>query len=123
MAIATQVRENYMFKKVIPSSLTYETLKSITCSICQYRYHINRMSTLPLTKERWAHEWKNIQDVARNNNFPNKLITNLNSLSLELNLICYLLALLAHHFLHISRIRVKSIILRLLMSYIWSTYS
>ena len=35
----------------------------------------------------------------------------------ELNLICYLLALLAHHFLHISRIRVKSLTLRLLMSY------
>jgi hypothetical protein len=33
----------------------------------------------------------------------------LNSLSPELNLICYLLALLAHHFLHVSRIRVKSL--------------
>jgi hypothetical protein len=44
----------------------------------------------------------------------------------ELNPICYLLALLgAHHFLHVSRIRVKSLTLRLLMSYIyiWSNYS
>jgi len=43
----------------------------------------------------------------------------------ELNPICYLLALLAHHFLHVSRIRVKSLTIRLLMSYIyiWSTYS
>ena len=49
----------------------------------------------------------------------------------ELNPICYLLALLAHHFLHVSRIRVKSLTLRLLMSYIyiyiyiyiWSIYS
>jgi len=52
----------------------------------------------------------------------------LNPLNAELNPICYLLALLgAHHFLHVSRIRVKSLILRLLMSYIyiyiWSTYS
>jgi transposase len=42
----------------------------------------------------------------------------LNPLSPELNPICYLLALLAHHFLHVSRIRVKSLTLRLLMSYI-----
>jgi len=38
----------------------------------------------------------------------------------ELNPICYLLALLgAHHFLHISRIRVKLLTLKLLMSYIY----
>ena len=49
----------------------------------------------------------------------------LNPLNPELNPICYLLALLAHHFLHVSRIRIKSLTLRLLMSYIyiWSTYS
>ena len=43
-----------------------------------------------------------------------------NLLNAELNPICYLLALLgAHHFLHVSRIRVKSLILRLLMLYIY----
>ena len=43
-----------------------------------------------------------------------------NPLKAELNLICYLLGLLgAHHFLHVSRIRVKSLTLRLLMSYIY----
>jgi hypothetical protein len=49
----------------------------------------------------------------------------INTLNPELNPICYLLALLAHHFLHVSRIRVKSLTLRLLMSYIyiWSTHS
>ena len=47
----------------------------------------------------------------------------LNPLNAELNPICYLLALLgAHHFLHVSRIRVKSLTFRLLMSYIWSTH-
>jgi len=49
-----------------------------------------------------------------------------NPLNAELNPICYLLALLgAHHFLHVSGIRVKSLTLRLLMSYIyiWSTNS
>jgi hypothetical protein len=57
----------------------------------------------------------------------------INPLNAELNPVCYLLGLLAHHFLHISRIRVKSLTLTLLMSYmyvyiyiyiyIWSTYS
>jgi transposase len=47
-----------------------------------------------------------------------------NPLNPELNPICYLLALLgAHHFLHVSRIRIKSLTLRRLMSYIWSTHS
>jgi len=46
-------------------------------------------------------------------------IQKLNPLNPELNPICYLLALLAHHFLHVSRIRVKSLTLRLLMSYIY----
>jgi hypothetical protein len=41
-----------------------------------------------------------------------------NPLSPELNPVCYLLALLAHDFLHVSRIRVKSLTLTLLMSYI-----
>ena len=44
----------------------------------------------------------------------------LNPLNAELNPICYLLALLgAHHFLHVSRIRVKSLTFRLRMSYIY----
>ena len=44
----------------------------------------------------------------------------INPLNAELNPICYLLASLgAHHFLHVSRIRVKLLILRLLMSYIY----
>ena len=43
----------------------------------------------------------------------------LNPLNAELNPICHLLALLGVHFLHINRIRVKSLTLRLLMSYIY----
>ena len=48
-----------------------------------------------------------------------KLIGHFNRLNPELNPICYLLALLAHNFLHVSRIRVKSLTIRLLMSYIY----
>ena len=44
----------------------------------------------------------------------------INPLNPELNPICYLLALLgAHHFFHVSRIRVKLLTFRLLMSYIY----
>ena len=45
--------------------------------------------------------------------------TVLNPLNAELNPICHLLALLKVHFLHVSRIRVKSLTLRLLMSFIY----
>ena len=40
------------------------------------------------------------------------ILSDFNPLKPELNLVCYLLALLAHHFLHVSRIRVKSLTLR-----------
>ena len=52
--------------------------------------------------------------------------SSINLLNPELNPICYLLVLLgAHHFLHVSRIRVKILTFRRLMSYIyiWSTHS
>ena len=52
--------------------------------------------------------------IAFNDYFPL-----LNPLNPELNTICYLLALLAHHFLHVSRIRVKSLTLRSLTLYIY----
>ena len=57
--------------------------------------------------------WQAVLDTIRNFFF------NINPLKPELNPICYLLALLAHHFLHVSRIRVKSLTIRLLMSYIY----
>ena len=43
-----------------------------------------------------------------------------NPINAELNPICYLLVSLgARHFLHVSKVRVKSLTLRLLMSYIY----
>ena len=48
------------------------------------------------------------------------LADRVNTLNAELKPICHLLALLGvHHFLHVSRIRVKSLTLRILMSYIY----
>ena len=51
------------------------------------------------------------------NTWPNLWCQTFNPLNPELNPICYLLALLAHHFLHVSRIRVKLLTFRRLMSY------
>jgi len=49
-----------------------------------------------------------------------EMIEEFNPLNPELNPICYLLALLgAPHFLHVSRIRLKLLTFRLLMSYIY----
>ena len=51
---------------------------------------------------------------------PTCVIRDINPLNPELNPICYLLALLgAPRFLHVSRIRVKLLTFRLLMSYIY----
>jgi len=55
-----------------------------------------------------------------NNNACVDVEMDFNPLNPKLNPICYLLALLgAHHFLHVSRIRVKLLTFRLLMSYIY----
>jgi len=62
--------------------------------------------------------------VGKRTRNPRLSILHFNPLKPELNPICYLLALLvAHHFLHVSRIRVKLLTFRLLMPYIWSTHS
>ena len=60
-------------------------------------------------------------DYALLHRTSSSLYTNwFNPLNPELNPICYLLALFgAHHFLHVSRIRVKLLTFRRLMSYIY----
>jgi hypothetical protein len=60
-----------------------------------------------------------VKRAGRGVDHPTPSSAEINPLSPELNPICYLLALLAHDFLHVSRIRVKSLTLRLLMSYIY----
>ena len=62
---------------------------------------------------RWMQVWaaRSICLLNKNNHARNSF-NGFNPLKPELNPICYLLALLAHHFLHVSRIRVKSLTLR-----------
>ena len=72
-----------------------------------------------------VHEFRVCRSVLpRTYNWINQLDAAINPLNPELNPICCLLALLgAHHFLHVSRIRVRLLTFKLLMSYIWSTHS
>ena len=59
--------------------------------------------------------WRKVVHIILQSLFPQ-----INPLNAELNPICCLLALVgAHHFLHVSRIRVKSLTFRRLMSYIY----
>jgi len=38
-----------------------------------YRYHITRIHSLPLDPDKKQKEWKTIQTIAKNNNFPQLL--------------------------------------------------
>ena len=66
-----------------------------------------------------VHTWRYRTQVRRTAD-ASETFALFNPLSPELNPICYLLALLgAHHFLHVSRIRVRLLTFRILMSYIY----
>ena len=99
-------------RPVINSNLKTSLIIGMTAVICFF--HVSdRLPAISRcvirSKVTWQHDsyryWKSATAV--------------NPLKPELNPIRYLLALLgAHHFLHVSRIRVKLLTLRLLMSYI-----
>jgi len=127
-----------------------EFIKTESATAVQRAFRL-RFNIQPPTRKticRWNHQFEQIgclckgKSSGRQRMSPSFLITSMflrpisnsafaqhvliNPLNPELNPICYLLALLgAHHFIHVSRIRVKSLTLRLLMSYIyiWSTHS
>ena len=92
------------FTAGLKTGLREEAILSSVSLHCPARVGIFRtVENWDLWKERYSHE-----------------CTRINPLNTELNPTCYLLALLgAHHFLHVSRIRVKLLTFRLLMSYIY----
>ena len=96
--------------------------------------HSSQFLTVSLFKDNWIfakHNWNSSSDIL-SLWIIQKHLTTLDIqpysftafilLNPEWNPICYLLALLAHHFLHVSRIMVKSLTLRLLMSYIYGAH-
>jgi len=98
-------------------SLSYSLISNIQTKICNKNIYYKSIFYLPNSSPQDINTWT----------WSFSWYCTFNPLNAELNPICYLMALLAHHFLHVSRIRVKSLTLRFLMSYIyiyiWSTYS
>ena len=108
----------YQFKQ---ERVYYKHLKDVCRRILYVKWHLN---ALALSVTSYVHKveypMQKYVSCSRMSNCDFACIANrLNPLNPELNPIRYLLALLAHHFLHVSRIRVKSLTLRLLMSYIY----
>ena len=89
------------------------------CKICQLQWFYSQQQ--PRYRRRSIRSKSQQRYLRRSTNIiSNTTIMSFNPLNAELNPICYLLALLvAHHFLHVSRIRVKLLTFRLLMSYIY----
>ena len=121
------VRYSYVYQKYVFCFLIHEcyvrSIKSY-CFVCNY-------ATVPGQLEIVIHQYNGrcvlvvyyyyfIIIINRNLNQNFLDFSMLNPLSPELNPSCYLLALLgAHHFLHVSRIRVRLLTFKLLMSYIY----
>ena len=85
-------------------------------------FDVNRQTILPHVLNKRFCEGAGEEPVADSceHGFCNNDRDVINPLNPELNPICYLLALSGdHYFLHVSRIRVKSLTFRLLMSYIY----
>ena len=110
--------------------LTLSNQKHLSCTLPSVLSHSAKM--FPLSKLFIAvHNFRTWDKMTLVLFQPNKFVCvcvcvpschlyEINPLKPELNPICYLLALLgAHHFFHVSRIRVKLLTLRWLMSYIY----
>ena len=105
---------------------------SMTANFCEIM--LNEFRIRPQLAQQWGHMQPNAmafkrlflsgKTIIRPWNGPPRVLLHpvqfINPLKPELIPICYLLTLLGdHHFLHVSRIRVKLLTFRLLMSYIY----
>ena len=115
----------YMFRSIL-SLIIRNILTVITASVFIHMYCCRLLSWLSHDSRMLCEQFSVVGRITRTENYAQECVMNFNPLNPELNPICYFLALLgAHHFLHVSRIRVKLLTFRLLMSYIyiWSTHS
>ena len=112
---------NSRWKKYIREAVSHSqrllvTLRYLGTGIAFWKLFLFDM----LTGQQTVAEWMDGYIAALTADWSLSSRLYINPLNPELNPICYLLALLgAHHFLHVSRMRVKSLTFRLLMSYIY----
>jgi len=98
-----------IFRTCSPS-LTQYNVRAMNGFCCHNIAFLDHLDSVYLRPEKKLHGCQECQCIS----MP------INPLNPKLNPICYLLTLLgAHHFLHVSRIRVKSLTFRRLMSYIY----
>jgi hypothetical protein len=106
---------------------SYRVVPSTSSCITPVKYNMTTIKQVPSILTNWPHflSYNSASSsVSLQQSCPHlgyniaqapSFCSGINPLSPKLNPICYLLALLAHDFLNFSRIRVKSLTLRLLM--------
>ena len=60
-------------------SINYNSHHPIDHKLANYRFLLNRLNNIPLTKNDYKKEFSNILSIARYNNFPNSIIHKLNN--------------------------------------------
>ena len=58
-------------------TIQFSSIHPLKHKLAAFRFHINRMLTLPITKQAKQQEWKIILAIAQNNGFPLHIIHNL----------------------------------------------
>jgi len=108
-----QDQSGHVWKILLPLGFSPQTIQLVASCHTYYVVTAHLHSTVAVTFMQLLKKVKfNSKDIL-------PYYFHINPLKPELYPICYLLALLAHHFLHVSRIRVKSLTLRSLTLYIY----
>ena len=68
-------RDIYRKPTTTDTTINFLSNHPLEHTLAAYRFLIRRMLTLPLNKERPQEEWKDIKQIARNNNLPTYLLT------------------------------------------------
>jgi hypothetical protein len=68
-----------IFRKPTNTDITihFKSNHPLEHKLAAFSHYINRMLTLPITKQQQAQEWNTIQTIARRNGFPNQTIQRL----------------------------------------------
>jgi hypothetical protein len=71
------VMDIYRKPTTTDTTINYLSIYPLEHKLVAYRFLIRRMLNIPLNKEQQQKEWKNIQQIACNNNFPSYIVSKL----------------------------------------------